>query len=144
MSMRATLALLAIAFFAGGAPAAFAHHSGAQYDFTKNVWVAGVVKTVRVINPHMTVTLIVSGPGGHTRAVHFEGDSVNNFYRAGWRPHMLRVGDKIKVRYNPRKDGREGGFVNGFVTASGRKVAFQLPQLQAAKSALGAAVQKAP
>ena len=106
---------------------ALAHHSAAMYDFTKNVWTAGVVKDVRVINPHMTLTLAVPDPRGKAHDIQFEGHSVNNFYRAGWRPGLVKVGDQIKVRYNPRKDGHDGGFVNGFVAANGQKVAFGIP-----------------
>jgi len=123
--VSATLAALALSLSAIGT--AFAHHSAAMYDFTKNVWVQGVVKDIRVINPHMSLTLIVSEGSGKARDIAFEGHSVNNFYRAGWRPNMVRVGDKIKVRYNPRKDGLDGGFVNGFVTADGREIAFHVP-----------------
>src|SRR6202451_1866324 len=61
------------------------------------------------------------------RDVMFEAHSVNNFYREGWRPAMLKVGDRIKVRFNPRKDGADGGFVNGFVTAEGKEIAFRAP-----------------
>jgi hypothetical protein len=110
----------------GTASIALAHHSAAMFDFTKNTWVSGVVKEIRVINPHMSLTLMVSGDKG-TREVSFEGHSVNNFYREGWRPNMVNIGDKIKVRYNPRKDGVDGGFVNGFVTSQGREIAFHLP-----------------
>jgi hypothetical protein len=121
------LALAALAFAAGGASTAFAHHSAAMYDFTRNVWVDGVVKSIRVINPHMSLTLTVSTPKGKSHDIDFEGHSVNNFYRAGWRPGIVKPGDKIKVRYNPRKDGQDGGFVNGFVTAQGREIAFRVP-----------------
>jgi len=127
MSKTMRSALWAIVLLAGSGPAALAHHSGALYDFTKNVWVSGVVESIRVINPHMSLTLVVLGKDGKSRAIEFEGDSVNNFYRAGWRPHMVRVGDRIKVRYNPRKDGADGGFVNGFVAANGETVIFRLP-----------------
>jgi hypothetical protein len=123
--ITATLATVVLMGFS--VPSALAHHSAAMYDFTKNVWVAGVVKDVRVINPHMTLTLAIAEPRGESRDIHFEGHSVNNFYRAGWRPGLVRVGDKIKVRYNPRKDGRDGGFVNGFVAANGKQVAFRVP-----------------
>ncbi len=126
---RAVNAALAAALVAGSLSIAFAHHSAAMYDFTKNIWVSGVVQNIRVINPHMSLTLVVSNGTGKTRAVAFEGHSVNNFYRAGWRPNLVRVGDKIRVRYNPRKDGRDGGFVNGFVAANGREVVFRLPQV---------------
>lgn len=127
MSKTIRAVLWAVVLGLGGLGTASAHHSGAEYDFTHNVWVSGVVESIRVINPHMSLTLVVLGKNGKSRPVSFEGDSVNNFYRAGWRPHMLKVGDRIKVRYNPRKDGGDGGFVNGFVTANGRSVVFRLP-----------------
>jgi Family of unknown function (DUF6152) len=109
-----------------GMQAAFAHHSAAMFDFSKNVWVDGVVKDIRVINPHMSLTLIAQDDKGAARDLVFEGHSVNNFYREGWRANMIVVGDKIKVRYNPRKDGLDGGFVNGFVTAQGKEVVFHM------------------
>lgn len=103
-----------------------AHHSAAMYDFKKSEEATGVVKAVRVINPHMSLTLEVSDAKG-AKDVEFEGHSLNNFYRAGWRPNMIKVGDKIKVRFAPRKDQEPGGFVSAFVTADGREVAFKIP-----------------
>lgn len=130
-AVRTALALAAITLAAGGVvPTALAHHSAAMYDFTRNLWVGGVVKSIRVINPHMSMTLVVSSPQGKTHDIDFEGHSVNNFYRAGWRPGAVKPGDRIKVRYNPRKDGQDGGFVNGFVTARGQEIAFHVPGAQ--------------
>ena len=103
-----------------------AHHSAAMYDFRKVEEATGVVKAVRVINPHMSLTLEVSDAKG-AKDVEFEGHSLNNFYRAGWRPNMIKVGDKIKVRFAPRKDQEPGGFVSAFVTADGKEVAFKIP-----------------
>ena len=79
-----------------------AHHSAAMYDFRKVEEATGVVKAVRVINPHMSLTLEVGDAKG-AKDVEFEGHSLNNFYRAGWRPNMIKVGDKIKVRFAPRQ-----------------------------------------
>jgi Family of unknown function (DUF6152) len=103
-----------------------AHHSAAMYDFRKVAETTGVVKAVRVINPHMSLTLEV-GDAKSAKDVEFEGHSLNNFYRAGWRPNMIKVGDKIKVRFAPRKDQEPGGFVSAFVTSDGREVAFKIP-----------------
>ena len=103
-----------------------AHHSAAMYDFRKSEETTGVVKAVRVINPHMSLTLEVGDAKG-AKDVEFEGHSLNNFYRAGWRPNSIKVGDKIKVRFAPRKDAEPGGFVTAFVTADGREVAFKIP-----------------
>ena len=109
------------------APLAVAHHSAAMYDFTKVAEAQGVVQKVRVINPHMSLTLTISDAKG-TRDVEFEGHSINNFYRAGWRPNMIKVGDNIKIRFAPRKDGQDGGFVSGFTTADGQTIAFGVPK----------------
>jgi Family of unknown function (DUF6152) len=118
-------ALVAILAIGAASSQVMAHHSAAMFDFSKNVWVNGVIKDIRVINPHMSLTLATPDAKGAAHDVMFEGHSVNNFYREGWRPAMLKVGDKIKVRFNPRKDGAEGGFVNGFVTADGKEIAFR-------------------
>jgi hypothetical protein len=127
-TMRKTVhtVMAAIVPAACNIPIVLAHHSAAVFDFTKNTWVSGVVKEIRVINPHMSLTLVVTADQG-AKEITFEGHSVNNFYREGWRPNMVNVGDKIKVRFNPRKDGVDGGFVNGFVTSGGREIAFHLP-----------------
>jgi Family of unknown function (DUF6152) len=119
--LMGTPALIALA-----PPPALAHHSGAEYDFRQMRKLTGVVKDVRVINPHMTLTLVVTDPHG-ARTIAFEGQSVNTFYRAGWRPHMIKVGDHITVEFAPRKSGADGGFINGFTTASGVTVAFKVP-----------------
>jgi len=137
-AVTTVLALAALALAAGGASTALAHHSAAMYDFTRNMWVDGVVKSIRVINPHMSLTLVVASPHGKTHDIDFEGHSVNNFYRAGWRPGIVKPGDRIKVRYNPRKDGADGGFVNGFVTAQGREIAFRVPGASTPPAASGA------
>jgi len=109
-----------------------------MYDFRKVEEATGVVKAVRVINPHMSLTLEVSDAKG-AQAVEFEGHSLNNFYRAGWRPNMIKVGDKIKVRFAPRKDQEPGGFVSAFVTSAGREVAFKIPTEANAPAAAPAA-----
>lgn len=139
VTVNTMLALAALAFAAGGTSTALAHHSAAMYDFTKNVWVDGTVKSIRVINPHMSLTLEVENGAGSPHEIDFEGHSVNNFYRAGWRPGAVKAGDKIKVRYNPRKDGQAGGFVNGFVTAQGREIAFGAPRADGASARPGGA-----
>ena len=57
----------------------------------------------------------------------FEGHSVNNFYREGWRPAMLKVGTGSKCGSIPEERSR-GGFVKiGFVTAAGKEIAFRAP-----------------
>jgi hypothetical protein len=124
--MKAFKVALAALLLAAGLSPALAHHSASQYNFRQVHEMSGQVKAIRVINPHMSLTLEVTDQKG-TRDIDFEGHSINNFYRAGWRPNMIKVGDKIKVKFAPRKDDSDGGFVTGFVTAQGQEVAFKIP-----------------
>ena len=56
-----------------------------------------------------------------TRDVEFEGHSRNNYYRAGWRDGMVKVGDKITLIAAPTRDGSDGGYALGVIAADGTK-----------------------
>jgi hypothetical protein len=112
---RVALTVVAVVGLGGSLAA---HHSAAQFDFTKSASVTGVVKKFQAINPHMRLILQVTDAKG-TREVEFEGHSTNNMYRAGYRDRMILIGDTITVTIAPLKDGAEGGYVTGAVTAKG-------------------------
>jgi hypothetical protein len=97
-----------------------AHHSAAQYDFRTPVEVKGVVKVVRIENPHMKLVLEVNDAKGK-RDIEFEGHSLNNLYRSGYRPNLVKVGDTWDIRIAPKKDGTDGGYVVGVTTSAGSK-----------------------
>ncbi len=99
---------------------AFAHHSAAQFNFQTPKSVDGVVKEVRMANPHMRLILSVTDTKG-TRDIEFEGHSLNNLYRQGWRPDSVKVGDKVSISIAPRKDGADGGYVVKVKTADGKE-----------------------
>lgn len=112
-------AAAALALTVSAAPA-LAHHSAAPFDFTKTAQISGTVKAFELINPHMRLVLTVSDAKG-TRDIEYEGHSLNNMYRAGWRPNMVKVGDKMTVFIAPRRDGGDGGYVTSAQTADGRR-----------------------
>jgi hypothetical protein len=118
------------------APAAMAHHSAAPFDFTKTAQVSGVVKSFELINPHMRLVMVVTDAKG-TREIEYEGHSLNNMYRTGWRPNMVKVGDKMTVNIAPRRDGGDGGYVTSAVLADGRQFGQPSMALQAQKVAEG-------
>jgi hypothetical protein len=97
-----------------------AHHSAAQYDFRTPVEVKGTVKVVRIENPHMKLILEVNDAKGK-RDIEFEGHSLNNLYRQGYRPNLVKVGDTWDIRIAPKKDGTDGGYVVGVTTSAGNK-----------------------
>jgi hypothetical protein len=117
--------LLAAAYCAAlvsiAAPAS-AHHSAAQFDFRGPATVTGIVKSIRPANPHLRLVMTVTDAKRGTRDIEFEGHSLNNFYRSGWKPDMVKVGDKIEVFIAPRKDGEDGGYVTGVKTADGKVI----------------------
>jgi hypothetical protein len=98
----------------------FAHHSAAQFNFTTPKPISGTVKEVRMANPHMRLILTVTDDKG-TRDIEYEGHSLNNLYRAGWRPDSVKAGDKITVTIAPRKDGADGGYVTKVKMADGKE-----------------------
>jgi hypothetical protein len=114
------LSVLAASLLAVSTPA-FAHHSAAQFDLSNhNMYWTGVVKEFKPINPHAVVTIEVTDEKG-TRAITFEGRSMSNMYRNGWRPGKVNVGDTVTINAAPRKDGADGGFVFSIQTKDGGK-----------------------
>jgi Family of unknown function (DUF6152) len=99
--------------------AAWAHHSAARFDLTiRDHYVTGVVKEFKAANPHTKIVLEITDDKG-TRDVEFEGHSLNNYYRAGWREGLIKVGDKITLQSAPTKDGTDGGYALGVTAADG-------------------------
>jgi hypothetical protein len=115
------LRILGIAVLLGAAGSTLAaHHSAAQFDFSKSVAITGVVMKFIAINPHMQLVLRVTDAKG-SRDVEFEGHSTNNMYRAGYRDKMIKVGDRITVYAAPLRSGADGGYVTAATTASGQR-----------------------
>ena len=112
--------LFAVAFVL--APfAAFAHHSAIRFDLTiRDHYVTGIVKEWQAANPHTKIVLEITDEKG-TRDVEFEGHSLNNYYRGGWREGMIKVGDKITLQAAPTKEGSDGGYALGVIAADGTK-----------------------
>ena len=103
------------------AAASQAHHSAAQFDFSQMVPVVGKVIHVDVANPHIDLVLEIDNGDGTTKQVQFEGHSRNNVYRRGWRPDAFREGDTITIFIAPLREGGDGGYIQEFLLADGRK-----------------------
>ena len=108
-------ALLAgVALSCGGT--AWAHHSFAMFDQTKQVSIAGTVKDFEWTNPHAFIEL--EAPDGKLWSV--ELNSPNNLVRQGWKRTALKPGDKVTVVLNPLRNGQPGGLFNGVTLPSGQ------------------------
>jgi hypothetical protein len=101
--------------------AATAHHSAAQFNLSiRDNYVEGTVKQFEALNPHTVIVLEVTDEKG-TRDVEYEGHSRNNYYRSGYRPGMVNVGDNVTLNAAPMRDGSDGGYVLGVITADGSR-----------------------
>lgn len=113
-SVRAYLRKILLTAAASLAVSALAHHSAAQFDFSRTAIVEGTVKLIEVRNPHTKLVLEVARDDGSARDIEFEGHSRHSIYRRGWRPDMVRVGDRITIVVAPTRDGSDGGYVTSY------------------------------
>jgi hypothetical protein len=95
---------------------AWAHHSFAMFDQTKQVSVTGTVRDFEWTNPHAFIE--VEDAQGKTWGI--ELNSPNNLVRQGWKRDVMKPGDKVTVTLNPLRDGRPGGLFNAVTLPDGR------------------------
>jgi hypothetical protein len=125
MNSRLGLAVAAaVALWCGaGAPAAFAHHSFAMFDFTKVVTITGTVKEFQWTNPHVVLWVNADSGAGEPAAVwSLELTSPGNLTRTGWDRKVLNPGDKVSVDLNPLRNGNHGGALIKVTNATTGKV----------------------
>lgn len=89
--------------------AAEAHHSGAMFDQSKQVTVAGLVKEFNWTNPHSSFSVEVTKPDGSMELWAVEMNSPNNLVREGWTRNTLHPGDKVSAVIHPLRTGEPGG-----------------------------------
>ena len=116
-----TKPLIALLVLSALPSVALAHHSAARFDLTiRDNMVTGIVKEWKPANPHTKIVLEIKDEKGK-RDVEYEGHSLNNYYRGGWREGMVKVGDKITLIAAPTKDGTDGGYALGVIAADGTR-----------------------
>jgi len=102
---------------------AFGHHSGAMFDTTKTVTLAGTVREFQWSSPHCWIQLLVpaSTPGASlTTEWSIEMAAPLQVQMGGWKHGTLKPGDKIKVVVHPMRDGTAGGNFISATDSSGR------------------------
>ena len=93
-----------------------AHHSLAGvYDMKAEKELTGTVEKVQFVNPHGSLTITVKNPDGleHRVDVSRSGSATALAQRGVGKtgPNALHVGDTIKVKCIPAKDGHPLGFL---------------------------------
>jgi hypothetical protein len=104
-----------------------AHHSLAGvYDMKAEKELSGTVATVKFVNPHGSMSIMVKNEtgGGETEWVFTLGSATalagKQVGKIG--PNALHVGDAIKVKCIPAKDGHPLGFLKSITYPDGHTI----------------------
>ena len=123
------LSVIATAFLtslAGGV--VLAHHGGAAYDSDRIVTVTGKVTEFKFVNPHVLISVAVTGDDG--KVVEWSGEltSPNRLARMAepgsvhWHKDILRPGDEIELTGNPAASGAPALRLHKVVDATGTAI----------------------
>jgi hypothetical protein len=119
MNIRTAIASL-VAASASVALPAYAHHSFAMFDQTKQVSLKGTVTEFQWTNPHAFIHVEIAGDGGAKETWDIELNSPNNLKRQGWSSSSVKVGDKVVLVANPlRENAHKGGLFIAITLADG-------------------------
>jgi hypothetical protein len=121
-SIWAAAAIVVILSGSIGLQSVSAHHSFALYDMTRSVEIDGSVDKLEWSNPHCWLFIWVAGSDSAQVSYGFEMSSVGEMTRRGWKKLVVKPGDKIKVKYHPLRDGRNGGLMMSVTTADGQTI----------------------
>jgi len=112
--------LVLAACFALAGSQAGAHHSTANFDYTKTVELKGTVKKFEMTNPHSFIQVLVpDGKGGNVEWS-VESGSPASERRSGWKQDTIRPGDKVSVLIAPVRTGESMGTLRQITLPSGK------------------------
>src|SRR5499427_8103885 len=107
---------------------AYAHHSAAGIDQTKQVTQEGIVKQFKWANPHSWLEIEVTNDKGATEIWNLEMNPPSYLVRAGWKSNSVKPGDKIKFSARPFKNGDPGGLFVSVTLADGTTLNQNAPR----------------
>ena len=103
-----------------------AHHSLAGvYDMKAEKELAGTVDKLQFTNPHGSLSVLVKNEDGTSTEWVLTLGSVSALAQRGvgkTGPNALHVGDAIKVKFIPAKDGHPLGFLKSVTMPDGRVI----------------------
>jgi hypothetical protein len=99
-----------------------AHHSTAEFDYTKQVTIKGVVKELQWTNPHSFIQLMVDSAGGQQVQWSVEIGSPSLNINTGWRKNSVKAGDVVTMELAPARNGKPYGTLRVLTFADGRQL----------------------
>lgn len=119
-SWRPNAAVLVVSLLlAGGASA---HHSTAEFDYTKQLTIQGKVKEVQWTNPHSYIQLLVAGDDGNQVEWSVEIGSPSLNINLGWRKNSVVAGDEVTMLLSPARNGKPYGTLRVLTFPDGREL----------------------
>ena len=101
---------------------ALAHHSTAEFDYTKEVTIKGIVKEVQWTNPHSYIQLLVDGQPGEKIQWSVEIGSPTLNINLGWRKDSVKFGDEVTMNLSPARNGKPYGTLRVLTFADGKQL----------------------
>jgi hypothetical protein len=116
-------ALMAIACLMASIPImqAQAHHSTAEFDYSKTVMVKGKIKELQWTNPHSYVQVLVpkkNGNGFDQWGIEIGAPAIN--VAMGWRKNSVKAGDEVTLNIAPARNGSAYGTLRVLTFSDGR------------------------
>jgi hypothetical protein len=106
---------------------AYAHHSfNSFWHMDKTVEITGIVKSVKLVNPHANMVIEVTDANGAKSlwSITSRG-SVSALRAGGWKEDTVTIGMKVKVEGNPsRVEGAKGLAAGKITKPDGSEVWF--------------------
>lgn len=117
--MRVLFAVLGVVLPA----AAIAHHAvGGNYDSSQVVELEGEVAAVLWRNPHVQVTLNVTGEDGEVQSWDMATTALSNMRRWQLPSEFIKVGEVVRVAGNPGLRNEHSMYIRNVLTAAGEEV----------------------
>jgi hypothetical protein len=101
---------------------ASAHHSTAEFDYSKQLTIHGKVKEVQWTNPHSYIQLLVTGDDGQQVEWSVEIGSPSLNINMGWRKNSVVAGDEVTLLLSPARNGTPYGTLRVLTFADGREL----------------------
>lgn len=99
-----------------------AHHGGTTLYTDRTVTLQGTVKIWYWANPHVLLTITVTGDDGQAVDWIFELQAPNTIHPLGFRKDLLEAGDEVTVDFQPAKNGNRNGRLTRLVLADGTEL----------------------
>ena len=98
--VRALSLIAGVAFATNAA----AHHGIANFDFNKDVTIAGTVTKLTFVNPHSWLYVTVAGPNGQATEWRCEMRAATVLRRSGWSEEWFAPGSQVNVTGVPDRN----------------------------------------